>query len=117
MALRDTLAMLLERIEQNSFEIGVEMPAARLREGVAWVDTPGLGSLVTSGAAETAAYLLAANAARAFAAPLHTAFRAHAAPMMTQIEAWTIAPGSDNTVEMEADLHRLREFDATVDLS
>jgi GTP-binding protein EngB required for normal cell division len=37
--------------------IVVEVPAARLREGVTWVDTPGLGSLATSGAAETTAYL------------------------------------------------------------
>jgi len=35
----------------------VEVPAARLREGITWVDTPGLGSLASSGAAETAAYL------------------------------------------------------------
>ena len=37
--------------------IVVELPAARLREGVVYVDTPGLGSLATSGAAETRAYL------------------------------------------------------------
>ena len=37
--------------------IVVEMPAQRLREGVVFVDTPGLGSLATSGAAETKAYL------------------------------------------------------------
>lgn len=37
--------------------IVVEVLAARLREGITWVDTPGLGSLATSGAAETAAYL------------------------------------------------------------
>jgi GTP-binding protein EngB required for normal cell division len=37
--------------------IVVEMPAQRLREGVVYVDTPGLGSLATSGAAETKAYL------------------------------------------------------------
>jgi len=37
--------------------IVVEVPAARLREGITWVDTPGLGSLANSGAAETAAYL------------------------------------------------------------
>ena len=37
--------------------IVVELPSARLREGVALVDTPGLGSLATSGAAETLAYL------------------------------------------------------------
>ncbi len=37
--------------------IVVEVPAARLREGITWVDTPGLGSLASSGAAETAAYL------------------------------------------------------------
>jgi hypothetical protein len=35
----------------------VEVPAARLHEGITWVDTPGLGSLASSGAAETAAYL------------------------------------------------------------
>ncbi|MGH9594913.1 MAG: dynamin family protein, partial [Bryobacteraceae bacterium] len=34
-----------------------ELPAARLRGGVSFVDTPGLGSLATSGAAETLAYL------------------------------------------------------------
>jgi GTP-binding protein EngB required for normal cell division len=37
--------------------IAVALPAARLRDGVAFVDTPGLGSLATSGAAETVAYL------------------------------------------------------------
>ena len=35
----------------------VVLPAARLREGVTLVDTPGLGSLATSGAKETLAYL------------------------------------------------------------
>ena len=35
----------------------VEVPALRLREGVTFVDTPGLGSLATSGAEETVAYL------------------------------------------------------------
>ena len=37
--------------------IVVELPAERLREGVVYVDTPGLGSLAASGAAETKAYL------------------------------------------------------------
>jgi GTP-binding protein EngB required for normal cell division len=37
--------------------IVVELPAPRLREGVVYVDTPGLGSLATAGAAETKAYL------------------------------------------------------------
>ncbi len=37
--------------------IVAELPAQRLREGVVYVDTPGLGSLATSGAAETKAYL------------------------------------------------------------
>lgn len=37
--------------------IVVEVPAQRLREGVLFVDTPGLGSLATGGAAETVAYL------------------------------------------------------------
>jgi GTP-binding protein EngB required for normal cell division len=35
----------------------VEVPSSRLREGVAFVDTPGLGSLATAGAEETMAYL------------------------------------------------------------
>lgn len=37
--------------------IVVETPSARLREGITWVDTPGLGSLASSGTAETTAYL------------------------------------------------------------
>jgi GTP-binding protein EngB required for normal cell division len=37
--------------------IVVELPSDRLRDGVILVDTPGLGSLATSGAAETFAYL------------------------------------------------------------
>ena len=37
--------------------IVLSLPADRLREGVTFVDTPGLGSLATSGAAETLAYL------------------------------------------------------------
>jgi len=37
--------------------IRIEVPARRLRDGVAFVDTPGLGSLATSGAEETMAYL------------------------------------------------------------
>jgi GTP-binding protein EngB required for normal cell division len=37
--------------------IAVTLPAARLRDGVTFVDTPGLGSLAASGASETLAYL------------------------------------------------------------
>ena len=37
--------------------IEVEVPSRRLAEGVTFVDTPGLGSLATSGAEETVAYL------------------------------------------------------------
>jgi GTP-binding protein EngB required for normal cell division len=37
--------------------ITVEIPSARLRNGITFVDTPGLGSLASSGAAETLAYL------------------------------------------------------------
>lgn len=37
--------------------IAVEAPAPHLENGVVFVDTPGLGSLATSGAAETMAYL------------------------------------------------------------
>jgi hypothetical protein len=38
---------------------GIEVfaPSPRLREGVMWVDTPGIGSLALSGSAETFAYL------------------------------------------------------------
>lgn len=35
----------------------VELPSPRLRNGVVFVDTPGLGSLASAGAAETMAYL------------------------------------------------------------
>jgi GTP-binding protein EngB required for normal cell division len=60
-----TLARLAEFVteEQNPgnvrhvTRIVVELPAPRLREGVVFVDTPGLGGLATSGAAETKAYL------------------------------------------------------------
>jgi len=38
-------------------KIVVELPADRLETGLAFVDTPGLGSLATAGAAETLAYL------------------------------------------------------------
>jgi len=37
--------------------IVVSVPSERLRDGVVFVDTPGLGSLATAGAAETRAYL------------------------------------------------------------
>lgn len=37
--------------------IVVGLPSPRLRDGVAFVDTPGLGSLASAGAAETTAYL------------------------------------------------------------
>jgi GTP-binding protein EngB required for normal cell division len=37
--------------------IVAELPSAKLRDGLVLVDTPGLGSLATSGAAETLAYL------------------------------------------------------------
>jgi GTP-binding protein EngB required for normal cell division len=37
--------------------IHLEVPSRRLSEGVTFVDTPGLGSLATTGAEETAAYL------------------------------------------------------------
>jgi GTP-binding protein EngB required for normal cell division len=37
--------------------IAVALPSPRLQAGVAFVDTPGLGSLATSGASETLAYL------------------------------------------------------------
>ena len=37
--------------------IDVEVPVERLRDGVTFVDTPGLGSLATGGARETEAYL------------------------------------------------------------
>jgi GTP-binding protein EngB required for normal cell division len=37
--------------------IRISVPAKRLRDGVTFVDTPGLGSLATTGAEETVAYL------------------------------------------------------------
>ena len=37
--------------------IMLQVPAAELRQGIVFVDTPGLGSLATAGAAETVAYL------------------------------------------------------------
>jgi GTP-binding protein EngB required for normal cell division len=37
--------------------IVVELPSPRLQDGLAFVDTPGLGSLASAGAAETLAYL------------------------------------------------------------
>jgi GTP-binding protein EngB required for normal cell division len=43
--------------EKRVTRIVVELPSRRLREGVTFVDTPGLGALATSGAAETLAYL------------------------------------------------------------
>jgi GTP-binding protein EngB required for normal cell division len=42
---------------KHVIRINVELPSPRLRDGVAFVDTPGLGSLASSGAAETLAYL------------------------------------------------------------
>jgi GTP-binding protein EngB required for normal cell division len=43
--------------EKRVTRILVNLPSARLRDGVTLVDTPGLGSLATTGAAETLAYL------------------------------------------------------------
>lgn len=42
---------------QHVARIQAQLPARRLREGVTFVDTPGLGSLATAGAEETVAYL------------------------------------------------------------
>jgi GTP-binding protein EngB required for normal cell division len=42
---------------KHVMRIHVQVPARRLREGVTFVDTPGLGSLATAGAEETVAYL------------------------------------------------------------
>lgn len=43
--------------EKQITRIVVEFPSRRLEEGIVFVDTPGLGSLATTGAAETLAYL------------------------------------------------------------
>ena len=43
--------------EKHVIRIVVQLPSPRLREGIAFVDTPGLGSLATRGIAETLAYL------------------------------------------------------------
>jgi GTP-binding protein EngB required for normal cell division len=45
------------RNSKHVTRIVVALPSLRLQEGVAFVDTPGLGSLATSGASETLAYL------------------------------------------------------------
>jgi GTP-binding protein EngB required for normal cell division/HSP20 family molecular chaperone IbpA len=42
---------------KHATRIVVELPSSRLQDGVVLVDTPGLGSLATAGAAETLAYL------------------------------------------------------------
>jgi len=42
---------------KNVTRVTVRLPSPRLEEGVVFVDTPGLGSLATTGAAETLAYL------------------------------------------------------------
>ena len=43
--------------EKRVSRILLQLPASRLRDGVTFVDTPGLGSLATGGAEETLAYL------------------------------------------------------------
>jgi GTP-binding protein EngB required for normal cell division len=43
--------------EKRVTRIVLDLPSPRLREGVTLVDTPGLGSLATTGAAETLTYL------------------------------------------------------------
>jgi GTP-binding protein EngB required for normal cell division len=43
--------------EKHVSRIRLKLPAAKLGEGITFVDTPGLGSLATSGAEETVAYL------------------------------------------------------------
>jgi GTP-binding protein EngB required for normal cell division len=43
--------------EKHVARIVVQLPSPRLRDGIMFVDTPGLGSLATRGAAETLAYL------------------------------------------------------------
>ncbi len=43
--------------EKHVTRIVAQLPSPRLREGIAFVDTPGLGSLATRGAVETLAYL------------------------------------------------------------
>lgn len=43
--------------QRHVTSIEVRLPAPRLREGVVLVDTPGIGSLATTGSAETLAYL------------------------------------------------------------
>ena len=45
------------RNSKHVVRVSVALPSPRLQAGVAFVDTPGLGSLATSGASETLAYL------------------------------------------------------------
>jgi len=44
---------------------------------------------------------------------LRAGFQAHAAPLMTQLEARTTVSDRDRVHEVEADLKRLREFGAS----
>lgn len=45
------------RNEKKVTRIVLDLPSAHLQEGITFVDTPGLGSLASSGASETLAYL------------------------------------------------------------
>lgn len=45
------------RNSKHVTKVLVELPSPRLKDGVVYVDTPGLGSLATAGSAETLAYL------------------------------------------------------------
>ena len=59
----------------------VHVPAPRLQEGIVFVDTPGLGSLATSGAAETLAYLPRCDLAVVLIDAASTLTEASIAPM------------------------------------
>jgi len=60
-SLQELASFVDERLNpENQKRVGrilVLYPSERLREGIIFVDTPGIGSLATSGAAETLAYL------------------------------------------------------------
>lgn len=60
-SIQELASFVDERLNpQNRKRVGrilVLYPSERLREGIIFVDTPGVGSLATSGAAETLAYL------------------------------------------------------------
>jgi GTP-binding protein EngB required for normal cell division len=88
----------------------VELPAPFLQGGVTLVDTPGLGSLATSGAAETLAYLPRCDVA----AVLIDASATMAADDLTTIAALVTAGVRVSVLLSKADLLSEEDLDTTI---